>query len=365
MSEVFIYFLRLGLVGFGGPLALIAQMQKDLVEEREWISREEFIQVFALIKSMPGPVAFQVAVFLGNRRSGFWGAVLAAFGMIFPSFLLMIALAAFYDGFIQVPWMKTLMLGMQMGALALIFSGLLSLTRSFFSERLFWLLLVLGGTVFFMMPFSEPLFIFGSGFLALALRKKSPIKRFWATGVAVGVPTGVFAASSSALLDLFMICLKAGAFVFGTGLAIIPLLESDFVIKQQWLTHQQFLDALAFGQLTPGPVVITVTFIGYKVAGFLGAALATLGVFAPAFIHMTTWFPRAVKWLSRQTWIRTFTLGVTAAVAATILISLVSITQGWELKFWLGSALLFALITKLKLPGWLLIFCGGALAFVI
>lgn len=365
MSEVFLYFLRLGLVGFGGPLALIAQMQRDLIEDRKWMSAQEFAQVFALIKSMPGPVAFQVAVFLGNRRMGFFGALLAGFGMVLPSFLMMITLAIFYDGFTQVHWVKTLMIGMQMGALALVMVGLISLTKAFFRSRLFWLLFLIGGIIFYMAPISEPLFIFGLGFIALAFRKQNPFKKFWAGAVAVGVPTGIFASSPAVLTDLFMICFKAGAFVFGTGLAIIPLLETDFVINHQWITHQQFLDALAFGQLTPGPVVITVTFIGYKVAGILGAVLATLAVFMPAFIHMTTWFPKAVSWMSKQAWIATFTLGVTAAVAATIILSLKSITSAWDLKIWLGSAVLFAAMIRFKFPGWAMIFAGGALAFLI
>lgn len=342
MTEISLYFLRLGCIGFGGPLALVAMMQRELVQQKQWMTEDEFRQIFALIKAMPGPVAFQVAVFLGHHRGRLPGGFLAGLGLVLPAFVLMILLGIFYQTFVEVPWIHALMKGMQIGAFALIVMALKSLAQSFIKKSLFWLLLVSGVVLTYFTSVPEPLLILMFGLVAIAARRL-PSKSV-----------------KSVELTLLLVSLKAGAFVFGTGLAIVPFLEADFVSRLGWLTREQFMDALAFGQLTPGPVVITVTFIGYKVAGFKGALLATAGVFLPAFLHMVTWFPRLAGWLKKQTWIGAFTLGVTAAVCSAILLALVPLSKGWAQFEFMGLAALLVAMNYLKIPTWAVILISGA-----
>jgi chromate transporter len=348
IMEIFLYFFRLGCVGFGGPLALISQMQKDLVTERKWIQEEEFGQIFGLIKAMPGPVAFQMAVFFGYRRRGFWGALLAGFALIFPAFVALVLIAHFYQNFSEVSWMRTLMKGMGLGAFALIVWALRSLMLGFSKKWFFWVLFFAGLLISFGTNLPEPalILLFG-GVAVLADRTKS-------SKLAVFDPN---------LLTIGWICLKAGAFVFGTGLAIVPFLESDFVSRLHWLDHEQFMDAIAFGQLTPGPVTLSVAFISYKVSGLLGATVATIGIFLPAFFHQVTWFPRMQGWLSRQSWINAFTLGVTAAVCSSIALTMTHLGKGWRTTEISVVAALLVLMSVTKVPSWAVILIGGAVAW--
>lgn len=343
MKEVFFYFLRLGVLGFGGPLALVAQMQKDLVIDKKWIDDDNFRRTFGLIKAMPGPVAFQTAVFLSHHRAGFRGACLGAIGMILPSFILMVLLAAFYGQLTEIPILRSLMMGMQLGAFAVIIGALKSLSQNFLQEFLFWVLLVCGIILSFFSILPEPILILLLGTTAVAAFQMGHKKL----------------ALDPVIFTLGLVCLKAGAFVFGTGLAIVPFLENDFVTRLQWLSHSQFMDALAFGQLTPGPVVITVSFVGYKVAGMWGAVVATVAVFLPSFIHMVTWFPRALNWLHKQKWVRSFTMGVIAAVCSAILISLLHISRDWNFIQYIGVVLMMALLLFKKIPSWALVLFGG------
>lgn len=344
MKEIFVYFIRLGTLGFGGPLALVAQMQKELVQEKKWIAEDEFRAIFGVIKAMPGPVAFQTAMFLCYRRAGFKGALIGGLAMLFPSFVMMILLAMFYSQFTENPLLKSVMTGMQLGAFALILGALKSLATGFLDKVLFWVLLLAGIVLAHFAHVPEPILIIVFGLL---------------TVTAARMPSKKLNVMDPVLGTLALVCLKAGAFVFGSGLAIVPFLEKDFVTELGWLTHSEFMDALAFGQLTPGPVVMTVTFIGYKVSGLIGALTATTAIFLPAFIHMTTWFPRAEGWLLRQKWIASFTMGVMAAVCATILLALYSISHEWTMSLWTGAVIMIVVMLLTKLPSWLIVLLGG------
>ncbi len=363
MKEIVFYFTRLGLTGFGGPLALIAQMQKELVEERKWMAADDFRQALGLIKSMPGPAASQVAVFLGRQRYGFCGGFAAGVCLILPAFFLIILLAEFYDRLIQILWIQSALLGMQIAACALILLAMRTLSLSYLKLKIFW---VMGAFAFILLHWfriSEPLVIIGLGAIyALSIHLKSKTAKMGFFLFSLPLVTAVSNLESrSVLQELFWVCLKAGALVFGTGLAIIPFLEGDFVDRLNWLTHSQFLDAVALGQLTPGPVIITVTFIGYKLAGWSGAIVATVAVFGPAFFHMLTWFPKLVSWMKRQTWISNFTLAVTAAVVASILHAEISIVRDYN---WvkLAAVLIGAWVSlRFKMPSWATILGGAVL----
>jgi chromate transporter len=358
MREIAIYFLRLGCIGFGGPLSLVAQMQKDLIEERKWIPQQEFVQSLALIKAMPGALAFSTAAYLGTRRGGFWGGTIAGWCLVLPAFCMMLVLAQVYEQVSQVTWVTQALAGMQAAALALIALSIRGLMKGYERNGLFWVL-VAAGLVLLVGEIPEPVLILAFGVLSLVILKRK--KSLNGISLLSVTPLSFFGPE---LKDLFLICFKAGAVVFGTGLAAVPILEADIVEKMSWLNHSQFMDALAFGQMTPGPVLVTVTFVGYKVSGLAGAVVATFGVFLPSYFHMTTWFPRLTGWLSRQTWVSSFILGALAAVIATLALTvfkLCRLSTGPQLAILIGFLLLNL---KWKVPSWAVI-ALGALAGVL
>ncbi len=365
VKDVFLYFLRLGFIGFGGPLTNIATMQRDLVEGRKWIEMASFQNAFTLIKAMPGPIAFSMAVFLGRRRAGFLGAVAAAIGFILPSFLLVFFLTMFLARFENNETFNHLMLGMQIGALTVITISLRGLIRGYERDSLFWFLIPISIFLNIQFPSSEPLIILGFGLLLAIPKLRNPkilIVFCLLLGIVAYAQTeNVETHSIASLYKLILVCFKSGAFVFGSGLAIVPLLEQEVVQHYHWLTHSQFLNALALGQITPGPVVITATAIGYYVWGALGAGVATVSIFMPSFIHMSTWFPFAVEYLSKQKWIVGFSRGALAAVVGSILLSIFHLALGVEWNAVLITvAVLVAWVSYTqKLPVWSLIPLSG------
>ncbi len=358
--EVFIYFLKLGATGFGGPLALIAMMQRELIQDKEWIPVEEFAQAIALIKAMPGAVAFQTAVYLGRRRAGFLGGTLAAIGLLLPSFILMVVLAKYYELASQLEKFRSFFNGMQAAAIVLMIQGLRALMEPYISNAKFWLCFVLGGIIFYYNLLPEPILILGAGLLGLMLSRKWIHPGVWALPVET-LP--LF--SLEKVNELMWVCFKSGAVVFGSGLAIVPLLERDFVSRLGWLSTQQFLDALALGQITPGPVLITVTFIGFRIAGWLGAIGATCAIFLPGFIHMQTWFPKMVGVMGRQKWIHDFLIPSLGVICGILLVTIFRLTESWkESSLPLMLVVLFCalLSVAVKVPSWLLILLGGVIS---
>ncbi len=219
---------------------------------------------------------------------------------------------------------------MGLGAFALIIWALRSLLLGYSKQSLFWFLFLSGVGLSYSLKIPEPILILMFGAVGVFAARKKLQKLL---------------VLDPQILTIAAICLKAGAFVFGTGLAIVPFLENDLVTKLHWLTHQQFMDAVAF--------------IGYKISGFLGATFATVSIFLPAFVHQVTWFPRMQGWLSRQTWVGPFTLGVTAAVCSTIVISLIHLGEGWGATELTLVSLFLLLMRSKPLPSWLVILVGG------
>ncbi len=305
------YFLKLGATGFGGPLALIQQMRSDLVESERLIDFKEFDQAFTLIKAMPGPVAFQVAVYCGHRLLGFRGALIAAFGLIFPAFLMMILIGIFYSKISVYPQIKFYLTGMQYAVAAIILLGLKNFIVSYKNNILFWLITIASAHLYVNKIIPESILIIGFGVFVVALKSinsKHKTQLLSATGISF------LYFFDEKIIKIFKTCFMAGALVFGTGLALFPFLQSEFVEHLSWLPLAVFNDGVTFGQMTPGPVTISTTFFGYQMAGLQGALAATLGLLIPPFFHMTTWFPRATDWMSKQKWISFFILGSTAAV---------------------------------------------------
>jgi chromate transporter len=321
LRDLALYFLRLGTVGFGGPIALAGYMQRDLVEERRWISKDEYTEGLALAQLAPGPLAAQLAMYLGWVRAGVAGASLVSATFIAPSFLMVLALAFLYVRFGGLPWMQGAFYGIGAAVIAIIARSAVKLARlTLGKDRLLWALFALNGAVTAWKE-TEVVWVFLlSGTVALLVQ--APPRPHGAAAVALpawswlaGGLGGV--ASAATLLKLGLYFAAAGAFVFGSGLAIVPFLHGGVVDEYHWLTERQFLDAVAVAMITPGPVVITVAFIGYLVAGPFGAGVAALGVFVPCYLFVIVPAPYYRRFAGNRS-IKAFVGGVTAAAAGAI-----------------------------------------------
>jgi chromate transporter len=315
------YFLWLGTTGFGGPIALVGFMQRDLVEGRRWFTAEEYREGLALAQLAPGPLAAQLAMYLGWARGGALGAALVGLAFVLPSFLMVVGLAIAYIRLGGLAWMQGAFYGIGAAVIALIAKSAVKLTRlTLGTDPLLWALFAVAAVVTAWTE-SEIVWVFlGAGALAVLARSQWR-PRVGALGLAL-VPPGLFAglggpAAPGTLWRIGWYFTEAGAFVFGSGLAIVPFLHGGVVTGFGWLTERQFLDAVAVAMITPGPVVITVGFIGYLVAGPAGAVTAALATFLPCYLFTVVPAPHFRRW-SRNPVVRAFVDGVTAAATGAI-----------------------------------------------
>jgi len=315
LGEFVGYFLWLGAVGFGGPIALAGHMQQDLVDKRRWVSSEDYVEGLALAQLAPGPLAAQLAIYLGYVRAGVLGATLVGIAFVLPSFLMVLALSWAYVRFGGLPWMQGMFYGIGAAVIAIIARSTVKLTKlTLKKDSLLW-------AIFGVLAISTAvtsreiiwLVVLG-GVVALAARAM-PRK------IIVG-NAGTFAMTAAlsgggSLAGIFLYFAKAGMFVFGSGLAILPFLYGGVVEGHHWLNDRQFLDAVAVAMITPGPVVITVAFIGFLVAGVAGATAAALGVFLPVYVVVVALAPSYKKW-AKNPQLNAFVRGVTAAATGAI-----------------------------------------------
>ena len=323
LKELLFYFLRLGTAGFGGPVALVGYMQRDLVERRRWFTAEEYREGLALAQLAPGPLAAQLAMYLGWVKGGATGAAVVGLAFVLPSFLMVIAIAVGYLRFGGLPWMQGAFYGIGAAVIAIIVRSAVKLTRlTLDRDRLLWALFA-GAAVVTAWTESEVVWVFvGAGVLTLLVRAR-PFPRVPRVAIAIGLlPSGLVAglagpASASVLWRIGWYFAEAGAFVFGSGLAIVPFLHAGVVQQFHWLDERQFLDAVAVAMITPGPVVITVGFIGYLVAGLAGAVVASLATFLPCYVFTVIPAPHFRR-LSQNRALKAFVDGVTAAATGAI-----------------------------------------------
>ena len=289
IRQLLAYFLYLGSLGFGGPVALVGYMQRDLVERRSWFTREEYLKSLALSQLAPGPLAAQLAICLGYVHSRVRGATLVALVFILPSFLMTVALGWLYVRFGGLAWMQAAFYGVGAAVIAIITRAAYKLARlTLRADRLQWgIFAVMAGVTAWTESEIATLFVL-SGVVALIVQAPPAfLRRAGPACLAVVTP--------DLLGQVFWFFAKAGAFVFGSGLAIVPFLYGGVVQEYHWLDNKQFLDAVAVAMLTPGPVVITVAFIGYLVAGGWGAVAAAVGVFLPVSLVWYVFWTRGRK----------------------------------------------------------------------
>jgi chromate transporter len=327
------YFLKLGAVGFGGPPALAGYMHRDLVERRAWVEEDEYNLAMALAQIMPGPLAAQLAIAIGYFKHGIPGATLVGLAFVLPSFLMVLALAALYVTFGGLWWMQALFYGIGAAVIAIIAIGSYRLaTKTNKRDPLLWgifgALLVV--TVWAQAELAQ-LFIL-AGLLALVIKappgwlsrlvsRLSPALLPLGGSLLPALPAA--AEQGNVLLDILLFFTEAGAFVFGSGLAIVPFLNEGVVQQYGWLNEQQFLDAVAVAMITPGPVVITVAFIGYLVAGLSGATVAAIGIFLPVYVLTIVpapWFKRHRDNAQLKAFAQGATAAATGAIAGAVVV---------------------------------------------
>ena len=370
LRELLVYFVRLGTFGFGGPIALTGYMQRDLVEERRWISKQDYLEGLALAQLAPGPLAAQLAIYLGWVRARVLGATLVSLAFILPSFIMVLALSGLYLSFGGLSWMQGAFYGIGAAVIAMIARSALKLVRiTLAKDRLLWLLFSVSALVTAWTE-SEIIWLFllcgvTALFIKAPPRFSSQLKML---GAAPWLIAGLHGPASAELLwKILGYFAEAGAFVFGSGLAIVPFLHGGVVNQFQWLTERQFLDAVAVAMITPGPVVITVAFIGYLVAGFLGATAAAIGVFLPCYLFVIVPAPYYRRFAQNRQ-IKAFVDGVTAA--ATGAIAGAAFVLGRRAVIDLPTALialitLFLMMKAKKIPEPLIILAAGLVGLIL
>jgi chromate transporter len=360
-----LYFLKLGCIGFGGPIALVGYMQKDLVEERRWISQEEYLKGLAFSQLAPGPLAAQLGIYLGFVRAGFAGATIVAVAFILPSFVMVLAISKAYLSFGGTRFIAALFYGIGAAVIAIIARSATKLVKTIIKkDKFLWaIFLILAAST--AITEREVVWIFlAAGLIVMIARAGIPIWKPRGSLSCCWISATTAISGTTASLLLFF--LKASLFVFGSGLAIIPFLHGGVVQEHHWLTEAQFLDAIAVAMITPGPVVITVAFIGYLVNGMLGACAAAIGIFLPVYLFVVLLAP-LYKQFSDNVQIRAFVQGVTAAATgaiagAVIVLGRHSIRDTWTLVIALAT---FLILTKWKIPEPMIIGISGLVGIAI
>lgn len=319
LSSLVLYFLRLGAVGFGGPIALVGYMQRDLVEDRKWVSPEDYKEGLALAQLAPGPLAAQLAIYLGWVRAGVPGATLVGLAFVLPSFVMVLALSAAYVRFDGMAWMQGAFYGVGAAVIGIIVRSAYKLAKGTMGKaKLLWAIFAISALATAITE-TEMLWLFlASGVVGLLAARPPSSKLAAAVFPWPFLLTGLHGpADGSVLWKIAWYFAEAGAFVFGSGLAIIPFLHGGVVNDFGWLTERQFLDAVAVAMITPGPVVITVAFIGYLAAGPIGACVAALATFLPCYLLVIGPAPYFRKY-AKNPRIKGFVDGVTAAASGAI-----------------------------------------------
>jgi len=320
IRDLVMYYLRLGAIGFGGPVALVGQMEKELVQERGWLTKDEFREGVAVCQSLPGPLAIQVGIFISYIRGGFWGAWAGGWAFILPNFIFVAALGALFVYFGDLPPVKAIFYGVSPAVIAMILYSCYRLAALGMEDRLQWGIAAACLAITLALRAEVALLFIASGVIGI-LWYGTLLRRWRAPALpllAALPPAAAGAPGAGILGKLLVFFLKAGSLTFGSGLVIVPFLENGLVRQTGWLNERQFLVAVAMGMLSPGPVVITATFVGYLVAGFWGSVISTVGIFLPSFLLVLIVAPILIRHRGNRN-VQGFVKGAYAAAIGTIL----------------------------------------------
>jgi chromate transporter len=380
LGELAWVFLKLGTTAFGGPAAHVAMMQQEIVERRGWLTAREFLDMYAVANLIPGPSSTEMTIFIGHRRAGWRGLIVAGTCFILPAVLMVTAIAALYVKYGRNPVSVSLLWGVKPVVIAVVAQALYRLGKSVMKSWLLAAVALVAMEILFLQQWlagqaHELAVMFGAG-AAVALLQGA--RRGGVTVPLLALPLGQASLPAAAtvvggapLLMVFLIFLKIGAVLFGSGYVLLAFLQADFVDRHHWLTQEGLLDAVAVGQVTPGPLFTTATFIGYVLAGPWGAVLATIGIFMPAFVLVAVSAP-LLAWLRKSRFFGAFLDGLNAAALALMAVVLCRLavealgTAGTE-QFtlnWQAAALaatsLLLLIWKKVNSAWLMLAGAGA-----
>src|SRR5688572_26097571 len=324
LRDLIIYFLKLGMWGFGGPVALVGYMHRDLVDQKKWISEDDYKEGLALSQLAPGPLAAQLSIYIGYVHYRILGATLVGLAFVMPSFFMVLGIGYAYVSYGGLPWMQAVFYGVGSAVIGIIAIGSYKLTtKSIGKDKLLWAIFIVLSVTTFITEEEILWVILLAGFVVWFT--KAPPK--W-LGSAQGIAPALWlqlqpVATESKLWEIAWFFTKAGAFVFGSGLAIVPFLYGGVVKEYGWLNEQQFLDAVAVAMITPGPVVITVGFIGYLVAGVPGACVAALATFIPCYLFTVIpapYFKKYGKHPGIKAWVDGITAGAIGAIAGAVVV---------------------------------------------
>lgn len=334
LKELVLYFLKLGTWGFGGPVALVGYMHRDLVEKKQWLTEEEYREGLALAQLAPGPLAAQLGIYIGFVHYGWLGAIFTGLAFVLPSFIMVVLLGMAYQLYSGLAWMREVFYGVGAAVIGIISISAYKLTLKSVGKinveaiRSNWMLWVfyMTAVVITVVTQQEEILLFIAAGLIYMIVKAPPLwlKKPQTLPIVLATGIGFWNYSKDDLLKIAIFFIKAGTFVFGSGLAIVPFLHAGVVQDYKWLNESQFVDAVAVAMITPGPVVITVGFIGYLVAGFPGAAIAALATFLPCFLFTVLLAPYFKK-IAKNKSIKAFVDGITAAVIGALLGSVIII----------------------------------------
>ena len=369
VAEVAALFLRLGFTAFGGPAAHIAMMREEIVRRRRWIDDQRFVDLLGVVNLIPGPNSTELAIYLGYVRAGWPGLLAAGVCFIGPAMLIVLALAWAYVTFGAAPEGGWLLYGIKPVVIAIIIQALLGL-RATVLRGVAPVVLAVGVLVLYLLGVNTLALLFGGGLLyGLVRLARSGALRDAGARILMPVIGGAGMATAAAtpvtLPALFLSFLKIGAVLYGSGYVLLAFLRHDFVGQMGWLSDRQLLDAVSIGQLTPGPVFTTATFIGYLVAGWPGALLATLGIFLPSFVFIPI-VHRLAGWLRRSPWTAAILDGVNIAALALMAGVTVQLGQSALLDPLTWGLALAALVVLLRFKlnsAWLIL--GGAVAGLV
>jgi len=353
------YFLWLGTVGFGGPIALAGHMQQDLVDDRGWVSRQDYVEGLALAQLAPGPLAAQLAIYLGYVRAGVLGATSVGIAFVLPSFLMVLALSAAYVRFGGLAWMQAMFYGVGAAVIGIIARSAYKLTKlTLGKDKLLWgIFLVLAASTAW--TSREIIWLFLLAGVVALLVKAYPVRtQVKTTASLLLAPVAI--GSKGTLVEIFLYFAKAGLFVFGSGLAVVPFLYGGVVQGHHWLNEHQFVDAVAVAMITPGPVVITVAFIGYLISGIWGATAAALGIFLPVYLVVVVLAPSYKRW-AKNPQLNAFVKGVTAAATGAIAGAVIVLARRsvYDLPTTLICIASLAVLFRWKVPEPILIGCAA------
>ena len=378
LADLVGYFLYLGALGFGGPVALAGFMHRDLVEQRRWIDEEEYALALALAQIMPGPLAAQLAIALGYFQRGILGATAVGLAFVVPSFMMVVGISIAYRRYGGLWWMQALFYGIGAAVIAIIAIAAYKLARSTNKrDPLLWAIFGVLALVTVWAQAELAEFFVLAGFVALFARSRPSRRQAVASGLGGLLVLAIIwlterwfvnltLGGEHVLLQILVFFAKAGAFVFGSGLAIVPFLHQGVVQQFGWLNEHQFLDAVAVAMITPGPVVITVVFIGYLVAGILGATMAAIGIFLPVYLFTiipAPWFKRNRDNAQLKAFVQGATAAATGALSGAVIV--LAYRAIYDLPTAAVALASLAVLWRFKVPEPILVTAAGAIGLIV